>query len=231
MPFLAQRDEHLQELMDDPNCDPKRLDATFRRFGLVNRAVSGWDTIYRSHIRPFLQSTGRRSRVLDLGSGGGDVLRRLSRLADKDGLDVEWTGADPDPRAHRAATADQPPTVRFLCTEAEALLNRGETFDMVLTNHVIHHIPAAELDQFAHTSRLLATGLVLHNDIARSRLAYALFAAGITPVSPGTFLRTDGLRSIRRSYTPAELSRALGDPWTVTAAAPFRVLAEAPGGA
>ncbi|WP_258934320.1 hypothetical protein [Nesterenkonia pannonica] len=32
MPFLAQRDEHLQELMDDLNCDPKRLDATFRRF-------------------------------------------------------------------------------------------------------------------------------------------------------------------------------------------------------
>ncbi|WP_258935515.1 methyltransferase domain-containing protein [Nesterenkonia pannonica] len=157
--------------------------------------------------------------MLDLGSGGGDVLRRLS--ASRTRTASMWSGPAPTPTPSAPGGHGGPaPTVRFLCTKAETLLDCGETFDMVLTNHVIHHIPAAELDQFAHTSRLLATGLVLHNDIARSLLAYALFAAGITPVSPGTFLRTDGLRSIRRSYTPAELSRALGDPWTVTAAAP-----------
>ncbi|GAB3849341.1 methyltransferase domain-containing protein [Nesterenkonia populi] len=228
---LAERDENLQELMDDPQCDPRRLDATFRRFGLVNRAVSGWDSIYASHVRPFLSSLQRPARVLDLGSGGGDVLRRLSQLAAKDRLTVEWTGADPDPRAHRAATRRGPAHVRFLCTDAETLRRSGETFDLVITNHVIHHIPSPELKSFAHASRMLASGLVLHNDIARSRLAYRLYAIGVTPVSPGTFLKTDGLRSIRRSYTAPELSSALADPWTVTPAAPFRVLAEAPGGA
>ena len=69
-------------------------------------------------------------------------------------------------------------------------------------------------------------------DIARGRLAYGLYAVGITPLAPGTFLRTDGLRSIRRSFTPAELRAALAavpGRWTVSTPAPFRVLAEGSG--
>ena len=48
---------------------------------------------------------------------------------------------------------------------------------------------------------------------------------GVTPFAPGTFLRTDGLRSIRRSYLPAELAAELGAGWRVQTANPFRVVA------
>ncbi|MFT2598163.1 hypothetical protein ACMWP3_25180, partial [Escherichia coli] len=85
----AQRDSVLEELMDDPDCDPRRLAATYRRFDLVNRAVSGWGGVYRAHVRPRLRALGRPGRVLDLGCGGGDVVVRLAGLASRDGLDVE----------------------------------------------------------------------------------------------------------------------------------------------
>lgn len=237
---LSLRDEQLRELMDDPDCDPVRLDATLRRFHLVNRLISGWDQVYRTRLRPALLDRQRPARVLDLGSGGGDVVTRLAQLAARDGLRVEWTGADPDPRAHEAAqntqndrkprTGDrQPPPVRFLCADAGALLEAGESFDVVLSNHVLHHLDAPGLLDFTKASRQLSTGTVLHSDIARGRLAYGLFAVGITPLAPGTFLRTDGLRSIRRSYQREELASALGEGWTVTSPAPFRLIAEAPG--
>ena len=70
---------------------------------------------------------------------------------------------------------------------------------------------------------------MLHADIARGRLAYGLYAVGITPLSVGTFLRVDGLRSIRRSYRAPELAAALGAPWVVETPAPFRLLATAKG--
>lgn len=223
---LSQRDQQLRELMDDPDCDPQRLDATLRRFGLVNRVVSGWDRLYRTRLRRLLADLGRPARVLDLGSGGGDVIARLTQLSARDGLSVDFTGADPDPRAHRAATARGLPEARFLCTDAEELLESGETFDVVLSNHVLHHLDDEELRRFAEASRQLATRRVLHNDIARSRLAYGLFAVGISPVAPGTFLRVDGLRSIRRSYRRDELAAALGPDWAVTSPASFRLLAQ-----
>ncbi|MFE7845679.1 methyltransferase domain-containing protein [Microbacterium sp. NPDC057407] len=230
---LAARDPELEELMDDPDCDPKRLAATLRRFDTVNRVVSGWGTVYRRFLRPHLASLNRPARVLDLGAGGGDLVVRLAELAARDGFEVHWTGADPDPRAHEVAVArDAPPGVVFRRADAADLASEGEVFDAVLSNHVLHHL-GHDVGGFAEASRLLSRGIVLHGDIARSRLAYGLYAVAVTPFAPGTFLRTDGLRSIRRSFTPlelqSELDAAAPGTWTVHAPVPFRVLAAGPG--
>lgn len=226
---LTVRDDELAELMDDPACDTRRLEATLRRFGTINRLVSGWGTVYRTRLRPHLAALDRPARVLDVGSGGGDLVVRLAAAARRDGLDVAWTGIDPDPRAHAVAVARGPVDgVTFRSADSGALVREGETYDAVLSNHVLHHLGGA-LPAFADDSLALSRGIVLHSDIARSRRAYALYAVGITPFAPGTFLRTDGLRSIRRSYTRGELAVALqgAQPgvWTVDAPAPFRLLA------
>ncbi|WP_125133131.1 methyltransferase domain-containing protein [Microbacterium sp. 10M-3C3] len=228
---LRERAVALIELMDDPDCDPRLLAATYRRFGVVNRLISGWGTVWRRELAPALATLGRPARVLDLGCGGGDLVVRLAALARRDGLDVAWTGADPDPRAGDVAAARTAPGVRFVRADSADLLCAGERFDIVVSNHVLHHLSAAELARFAHESRQLARTRVLHGDIARGRLAYALYAVGIAPLAPGTFLRTDGLRSIRRSYRAPELAAALGSAWRVGEPAPFRLLAVADGAA
>lgn len=222
---LSERAVDLAELMDDPAADAGRLAATYRRFGVVNRMVSGWGSVWRDALRPHLRSLGRPARVLDLGSGGGDLVERLAGLAERDGLEVEWTGADPDPRAYDAAMLRTRPGVKFVCADSSTLLADGDRFDAVVSNHVVHHLDAHALARFADESLRLSSGPVLHSDIARGRLAYGLYAVGIAPLAPGTFLRTDGLRSIRRSYTRLELAHALGGAWRVDARAPFRLLA------
>ena len=226
---LAVRDDRLAELMDDPACDPDLLRATLRRFGTVNRLISGWGAVYRSQLRPHLAALGRPARVLDIGSGGGDLVERLAAAARRDGLEVTWTGIDPDPRAHEVATARGPIAgASFRRADAATLAREGETYDAVLSNHVLHHLGDA-LPDFAEQSLELSRGIVLHSDIARSRLAYGLYAVGITPFAPGTFLRTDGLRSIRRSYTRAELVDELEESrpgaWSVRMPVPFRIVA------
>lgn len=224
---LRARDTQIVELMDDPACDPERLAATLRRFDLVNRLVSGWGVVYRKHLRPHLAQLGRPARVLDVGSGGGDVLARLAGYAARDGFEVRWLGIDPDPRALAVAAERQHPDVSFRCATASDLRAEGVMFDAVVSNHVLHHLDADELRAFTQDSVALSTGPVLHADIARGRLAYALYTIGVTPFAPGTFLRTDGLRSIRRSYRTHELADALaglGD-WRVTNPVPFRLLA------
>lgn len=215
--------------MDDPDCDPRALAATYRRFDVVNRLVSAWGRVYRTRMAPELHALGRPARVLDLGSGGGDVVVRLAALAARDGLDVEWVGADPDARAQAAARTRQRSGVRFVAAGSRELLDAGERFDLVVSNHVLHHLDAEGLRSFADDSLALSRGSVLHADIARGRLAYALYAVGVAPLSVGTFLHVDGLRSIRRSYRVPELADALGAPWRVDSPAPFRVLAVARG--
>lgn len=222
---LRERDPGLRERMDDLDCDPRRLAATLRRFDTVNRVVAAWATVYRTHLRPHLAALDRPARVLDLGCGGGDVAARLARRARRDGLDVRWLGVDPDPRALAVAREREAAHVRFRCTDAATLVAEGERFDAVVSNHVLHHLVPPETERFAADSLALSAGPVLHGDIERGHAAYALYAVGIIPFAPGTFLRTDGLRSIRRSYRASELAAALGSGWRVERPTAFRLLA------
>ena len=229
---LSHRDARVTEIMDDPHCDPDRLRRTLEGFGVVNRAVASWGSVYRTRIRPALAAASaerRRAhpvRLLDVGCGGGDVLRRIVTKAARDGYAVQGVGIDPDPRAIAVATtAPRVPGVEYRERFSSDLVAAGERFDVVMSNHLLHHLTEAELSELLADSEALATRLAVHSDIARGRLAYAGFAIGAVPVSVGTLLRVDGLRSIRRSYTPSELAGVLPASWDAERVNRFRLLA------
>ncbi|MGA7206694.1 MAG: methyltransferase domain-containing protein, partial [Specibacter sp.] len=141
-----------------------------------------------------------------------------------DGMSLVITAIDPDPRAHAYASA-LPATagVAYRRAHSRELVAEGEGFDVVISNHILHHLDAAELRGLLQDTEALCPRLAVHSDIARSKAAYALFSAGTRPFFPGSFIRRDGLTSIRRSYTATELAAAVPPPWRVEAARPFRL--------
>lgn len=211
------------EKMDLPDCDPDRLERTYRQFALVNSALSGWRRLYGREIRPLL-SAGSTTTVLDVGSGGGDLAVTLTRWAAGEGFRLHVTGIDPDGRAHSFASRRPPvPGVEFRRAHTAELLREGLSFDVVISNHVLHHLQPAELQPFLADSRELARRKVLHNDLRRSPAAYALFSVAALPFR-GSYIREDGLTSIRRSYTLEELAALAPPGWRAERSAPFHQL-------
>lgn len=211
------------EEMDLPGCDPDLLERTYAQFTLVNRAVSGWRGIYRTRIKPHL-SASTATTLLDIGCGGGDVPVMIARWAVRDGLLLEVTAIDPDPRANRFARArTNTAGVRFRESTAAELIAEGRRYDVVISNHVLHHLGQAELPVFLAESGALSRGQVIHNDLRRSPVAYVLFHT-FARVFTGSFIRQDGLTSIRRSYTAAELAAAAPPEWAVVPHFPFHNL-------
>ncbi|WP_275087553.1 MULTISPECIES: methyltransferase domain-containing protein [unclassified Microbacterium] len=226
---LAVRDVDTPELMDDTHADARMLARTYGRFGFVNALVSRPGTLYRRDIRPRAERSGRL-RILDVGAGGGDLCRLLAGRLRHDGLDAEITALDADERAIRWASAhDRGAGIRYRRALTTELVDAGDTYDVVLSNHVLHHLDADELQTVLSDSvRLVApNGLVSHHDIARSRAAHVLFAAATWPISrtllADSFIREDGLISIRRSYTAAELTAIAPTGWTVRGGLPSRL--------
>lgn len=224
-PDLRTRAPGLRELMDDPGCDRAALDRTYRGFEVVNPVVAGWQLTYRRWLRPLLRDDGVTT-LLDIGSGGGDLPRALARRAVRDGFALRVTAVDPDARAHAWAVAqDNPDGVEFRAATSGELVAEGRRFDLVVSNHLLHHLDEDQLQALLADSQTLATQRAVHSDIHRSRWAYALFSAGTLPVYPRSFIRPDGLTSIRRSYTPGELAAVLPDGWQAVGQVPWRNLA------
>lgn len=214
--------------MDDPDADIRMLERTYRRFQLVNALVSRPGLLYRQEIRP----RARRGpiRILDIGAGGGDVCRMIAARLRRAGLVAEITALDADERAIRwAAEHDGGAGIRYRCAFSTDLVAEGEQYDVVFSNHVLHHLTGAELDGLLRDSSALvaAGGVAVHRDIARTRSAYALYDAATWIFSGtlfrGSFIREDGLISIRRSYTRSELAALVPSGWTVRFGLPSRL--------
>jgi len=228
MPDLSVRAAEAVELMDDPDADLRMLEQTYRRFQLVNAVVSRPGLIYRRDVRP--RARGHRVRILDVGAGGGDLCRSLAARLRRDGLAAQITALDPDERAMRwAETHDDGAGARYRRERTGDLVAAGEQFDIVLSNHLLHHLGPDEVSALlTESERIVAPGgLVVHHDIARSPTAYRLYAAGTAPFAgnllAGSFIRTDGLLSIRRSYTVAELADIAPVGWEARQGFPYRV--------
>lgn len=219
--MLSERASWLRERMDDPACDPLLLRNTYRQFARVNPLVSGWRRVFEQHVVPRLHTT---STILDVGCGGGDLARSLRVWSERAGNAVSVTAIDPDPRAIEFARSEPAPSgVAFRHASAEELLGAGERFDVVVSNHLLHHLGDAELLPFLLTTAALARHAVLHNDMSRHPVAFAVFSL-TRPFFPKSFIVEDGLLSIRRAFTADELRRRLPSGWRVVTLAPFRNL-------
>ena len=226
---LRSRDADVVELMDDPECDVELLERTYERFRLVNMIVSNQRAVYRRWIRPCLSATETR-RVLDVGTGGADLPRALLRWARADGLRLEVTAIDPDSRALDWVLR-QPPERGLVLRRVTSheLADAGERFAVVTSNHVLHHLDGREFGALLADSERLGAGggIAVHGDLERSRLGYAAFAVGTLPFErnllAGSYIRADGLTSIRRSHTATELAAVLPPGWQVRRGFPSRL--------
>ena len=114
-------------------------------------------------------------RLLDIGCGGGLLTEPLTRLG------ATTVGVDPAPtnievaRLH-AARSDL--AIDYRATTAEALVEAGELFDVVLAMEVVEHV--ADVDAFIDACAALVrpNGLLFVATINRTAKAFALAIVG-----------------------------------------------------
>jgi 2-polyprenyl-3-methyl-5-hydroxy-6-metoxy-1,4-benzoquinol methylase len=194
-----------REIMDDPESDRELLELTLRQLRVVNRVLTRMQGLLRRYILRDLAERGEHSAtVLDVGAGGGDIALRLAEDARRRGIALEITCLDNDPRIVEFARHHVGDHPAVSVVEGSALEITG-SYDYVICNHVLHHLPGAEIGLFLSSAFMACRRRLLVNDLLRSRVSMAGFWLVATLFLRGGFSRKDGITSIRKGFLPQEL--------------------------
>lgn len=221
--FLGNREPELIEEMDKENCDLRKLHNTYRQFHYVNKLISKWRALYVNEIRPILLKQ-KESTLLDIGSGGGDITKSIELWAQNDGFNLRITAVDPDERAFSYCRKHHSRSnIEWLQCTSTDLLEKKREYDIVISNHVIHHLTNEEILKLLGESEKLSKKKIIFNDIERNSLGYLLFNIFSRLFFHDSFITEDGLTSIRRSFKRSELKKLIPKHWEVKKAFPFRL--------
>jgi SAM-dependent methyltransferase len=146
---------------------------------------------------------GRTLRIVDVGSGYGDMLRRIDRWARSRGVAVDLAGVDLNPWSAQAARAATPPDRPIRWLTADCFAYEGE-FDLVISSLFTHHLDDATLIRFLAWMEDRARLGWFVNDLHRLAFPYYGFGLLAWLMRWHRFVRHDGPVSIARAFRPAE---------------------------
>lgn len=203
------RRAELVELMDCP-CSYEDLRGCLHDIARVNRLVlayrptiSWMEELVEAH--PGLVS---RLRVVDVGCGYGDMLRRIDSWAAGRGVRVELIGIDLNPDAIRAAKGATAAGQRIEWVVGDALSEAvAGDVDVVVSSLLTHHLTDARIVEFLRWMESTARYGWFVSDLHRQPVPYHLFRLMARVVKLHPFVKNDGPVSIRRSFQVGDWQR------------------------
>jgi len=212
VPDFSRRAE-LAERMDEP-CSREELRACLRDLAKVNRWLLGYRPVLRWLEELGLAGADGPVRILDVGCGYGDGLRRTERWARARGVPVELTGIDLNPDSVAIAAEASGPECRIEWIKANVFAYEPEKpVDLVMSSLFTHHLSEADVVQFVQWMEVKATRGWCINDLSRAPIPYYLFRVFSRGMGLHPFVQHDGPVSIARAFLAEDwrrLCRAAG---------------------
>ncbi len=201
------RRAQLTEQMDEP-CSREELRACLRDLAKTNR----WLMAYRPMVfwlnTLVLPPLPGPLRILDVGCGYGDGLRRIERWADARNIAVELTGLDLNPDATAIAAEASAVGSKIEWVAADVFAYAPERpVHLVVSSLFTHHLAEADVIRFLQWMEQHAKLGWFISDLSRGAIPYHLFRAFSKLAGLHPFVQHDGPVSIRRSFAPEDWGR------------------------
>ncbi len=202
MGFLATRSQQ-NELMDNPNIGFEEFQQTLSEIEKINQKTGS----YRSTFKFLNHLISNRHlqepiRILDIGFGNGDFLRRIYAWAKKREIKVELSGVDLNPwskKAAEAANIDSFPIQYFTSNIFD--FKTEKPCHLMINSFFTHHLSNEEIIQVMQwmTERALWGWFI--NDLHRHYLPYYFIRFYVRLLGYNRLVRHDAPLSVARSFT------------------------------
>jgi len=199
----------LPELMDG-DCSYEDFRSCLRSLEQVNRWLLGYRPTM-AWLKQLPHGLRDPVHIVDVGSGGGDLLRQIAGWARRRGIAVQLTGIDLNPYAARAAAESTPKELRIAWVTGDALVYQPEQpVDIVVSSLMAHHLEDEEIIALLRWMEATAQLGWFINDLERSEWSCRMFGWVGGMVDWHRFVRHDGPVSFRRAFREEDWARLLG---------------------
>ena len=202
--FMIPQRSNENELLDQGAGSLADVRANLHEMWRFNQLFAGVSTLTR-----YLNvNVSQPMRVVDVGSGSGNLALALCTWAQQH--DVEMVVYPLDFSARHLAiaqeTVETTPNVQLLQADGLALPFAPDSIDYFVSSLFLHHFsPESLVALLRETYRLARRGIIM-SDIVRGHLPLAAFRVTQPLLARHFLTRHDGILSIKRGYTPQELT-------------------------
>ena len=210
----------MAEKMDDFNISGLELRKTLITLGRINKWLGG-NRVTLNGINKVLNGHPKEQpiTILDLGCGGGDILRDVAELGIRRGYSFKIIGIDANKNTlgYAKEFSQSFPDIKFLhCDIFSNEFERLE-YDLVLTSLFLHHFDDIRLESLLKRILEKASIGIVVNDLHRHPIAYFLFRL-LCVFTTNKMVKEDGLISILKGFKRDELmtiSENIGAGYTI----------------
>jgi 2-polyprenyl-3-methyl-5-hydroxy-6-metoxy-1,4-benzoquinol methylase len=214
MPDFSKRSDGI-EIMDDLNCSGDVVAQTLVELEFINKWLGGNDVTLSGLKLLSLtfpeKKDGERLKIVDLGCGGGDMLKLLSRHFRKKKQPVQLIGVDANPNIIAYAWVNSSDCLDITYETLDILSNdfKFKRYDIVFATLFFHHFTSAQLIEiFTSLKKQTRVGIVI-NDLHRHWLAYYSIKFLTSLFSKSSMVRNDAPLSVMRGFSKNELKEIL----------------------
>lgn len=197
------------EIMDDFSIHGEVLHKTLDTLGTINKwlggnhvTINGLKTILKNHPK------SEPITIIDLGCGGGDLLRKISKYFKKEGYILKLIGVDANKDAvmYARSLSKNYPEISFVDCDIFSEAFNTLQYDVALSTLFLHHFKEEQIIEILNNVKNKATLGVVVNDLHRHPMAYYLFKLVCLTIKNDMIIE-DGLTSILRGFKREELER------------------------
>ncbi|GAA0871683.1 hypothetical protein GCM10009117_08290 [Gangjinia marincola] len=196
-----------RELMDDLSLEKDHLRNVLNDISTANKLLNGDQATLQAVLKYIDENPKPSYRFMDVGCGNGDMLIKLHSALEEREINAEYIGIDLNPTSIEIAREETLlyPKINFLQQDIFTLDAKRFECDVLLCTLTLHHFASHEIPRFLETFRVLATDLVIVNDLQRNKVAYQLFKLFSAVFMKTKIAKQDGLTSIASGFTETEL--------------------------
>lgn len=198
-----------RELLDADDIAFNELLHCLRSLELINTLTLAYRPTLRWLTLIFREHKQTELRVIDAGSGSGDMLRKIETLASQERVSVNLLGVDLNPDAKKVAQTLHNSTVIEHLTANIFSFTSPKSVDVVISSLFTHHLTDQQIIEFLQWMDKVTIHGWFINDLHRHWLPYYFIKIATALFSRNRLIRNDAAVSVARAFTKNDWQRLI----------------------